>query len=136
MSQENLDLVVRAMRAVRARPEPDFETVNALYHPDHVLVPLGAHSLGEAEAHGARGFKAWLEQTADAVRWEAELKGAVDVGPDKVLAVTLNRFWGASSGVETEERVWNVVTVRDGKITRTDTYLDSRQALAAVGPSE
>ena len=46
MSQENLDLVVRAMEAVLRRPKPDFETVNALYHPDHVLVPLAAHSFG------------------------------------------------------------------------------------------
>jgi ketosteroid isomerase-like protein len=136
MSQENLDLVVRAMRAVLAQPEPDFETVNALYHPDHVLVTLAAHSLGEAEARGAEGYKAWLEETGDAVDWDGELKGAVDLGPDKVLAVTVNRFRGASSGVETENRLWHVVTVVDGKITRTDSYLDSAKALEVAGLSE
>ena len=136
MSQENLDLVVRAVRAVLARPKPDFETVNALYHPDHVLVPIEASTLGGAEAHGARGYKAWLEQTADALEWEAELKGAVDVGPHKVLVVTLNRFRGASSGAETEDRVWNLVTVSDGKLTRTETYLDPAKALEAAGLSE
>ena len=135
MSQENLDLVVRAIRAAIKRP-PDFETVNALYHPDHVLVSLAAHSLGEGEARGARGYKTWLEQTDDAVRWEAELMGAVDVGPDRVLAVTRNRFQGASSGAETEERVWLVVTVSNRKITRTDTYLDAFQALEAAGLRE
>jgi ketosteroid isomerase-like protein len=136
MSQENLDLVLRAMEAALRRPEPDFETVNALYHPDHVLVSLGAQSLGEGEAKGARGFKAWLEQTADAVRWDGDLRGAVDVGPDKVLVVTLNRFRGASSGVETENRVWSVVTVVKGKITRTHTFLDPLEALKAAGLSE
>ena len=120
MSQENLDLVVRAMNAVLARPKPDFETVNALYHPDHVLVPLAAHTFGEAEAQGAQGYKTWLEQTDDAVSWDGELRGAVDIGPDKVLVVTLNHFRGASSGIETEERLWSVVTVTDGKLTRTD----------------
>ncbi len=136
MSQENLDLVVRAMRAVLARPKRDFETVNSLYHPDHVLVPLAANTLGEAEAKGAEGFKVWLEQTDDAVKWEAELRGAVDVGPDKVLVVTLNRFRGASSGIESVNRVWSVVTVADGKLTRTDTYFDPVKALKAAGPSE
>jgi ketosteroid isomerase-like protein len=136
MSQENLDLVVRAMRAVLKRPKPDFETVNALYHPDHVLVPLTTGTLGEAEAQGAEGFKAWLESTDDAVTWDAELRGAVDVGPNKVLAVTLNRFWGKSSGIESVERAWSVVTVADGKITRTATYLDPAKALEAAGLSE
>ena len=136
MSQENLDSVVRAMEAVLKRPKPDFETVNALYDSDHVLVSLAAHSFGEAEAKGARGFKAWLEADEGVIDWEGEVKGAVDVGPDKVLVVTQNRFQGASSGINIEERFWSVVTVTDGKLTRTDTYLDPLQALDAAGVRE
>ena len=136
MSQENLDLVVRAVRAALKQPKPDFETVNALYHPDHVYVPLAANVLGEGEAKGAAGYKTWLQQTDDAMHWEGELKGAVDVGPDKVLVVTLTRFEGASSGIETEQRTWSVVTVIEGKITRTDVYNDPIQALEAAGVSE
>jgi ketosteroid isomerase-like protein len=136
MSQENLDLVVRATEAVLKRPHPDFETVNALFHPEHVLVPLTAHTLGEGEAKGAAGYKTWLQQTDDAVSWEGELKGAVDIGPDKVLVITQTRFKGASSGIETEERTWSVVTVTDGKIMRTDVYNDPIQALQAAGLSE
>jgi ketosteroid isomerase-like protein len=136
MSEENLDLVVRAIKAALRRPKPDFETVNALYHPDHVLVPLAANTLGEGEARGAEGYKTWLQQTDDAVSWEGELKGAVDVGPDKVLVVTQTRFQGASSGIKTEERTWSVVTVTEGKITRTDVYNDPIQALEAAGLSE
>jgi ketosteroid isomerase-like protein len=136
MSQENLDLVVRAISAVFERPRPDFETVNALYHPDHVLVSLGAEMLGEAEAKGAAGFKAWMEQTDEVVSWDGEVRGVVDIGPEKVLVVTVNRFQGASSGIETEERLWSLVTVSDGKIIRTETYLDPAQALEAAGPSE
>ena len=70
------------------------------------------------------------------MHWEGELKGAVDVGPDKVLVVTLTRFEGASSGIETEQRTWSVVTVIEGKITRTDVYNDPIQALEAAGVSE
>ena len=136
MSQENLDLVVRAIQAASRKPNPDFETVNQLYHPDHVLVSLLANTLGEGEAIGAAGYKTWLQQTGDAVSWEGELRGAVDIGPDKVLAVTMTRFKGASSGIEMEERTWCVVTVAEGKITRTDVFNDPIQALEAAGLSE
>jgi ketosteroid isomerase-like protein len=43
---------------------------------------------------------------------------------------------GASSGIEGNRRIWNVVTVTDGKITRTESYSDPRAALEAVGLSE
>jgi hypothetical protein len=45
--------------AATARPKPDFETLGALYHPDHVLVPLvpfgttdPARALAAAGGHG------------------------------------------------------------------------------------
>jgi ketosteroid isomerase-like protein len=136
MSQENVDLVLRAMRAALKRPNPDFETVNALYHPDHVLIPVEARELGQDEAKGARGYKAWLEQTGDVLSWEGEAGGAVDVAPDTVLAVTTIRAHGVSSGAATEQRSWHVVTVTDGQITRTESYNDPAEALEAVGLSE
>jgi ketosteroid isomerase-like protein len=138
MSQENLDLVVRGIQAASRRPEPDFDTVNALYHRDHVLVSLVANTLGEGEAKGAAGYKSWLQQIGDAVGWEGELKGAVDVGPHQVLVVTVTRFKGVSSGIggiEMEERTWCVVTVDEGQITRTEVYNSPDQALEAAGLS-
>jgi ketosteroid isomerase-like protein len=110
--------------------------VNQLYHPDHVLVSLVANTLGEGEAIGAAGYKTWLQQIGDAVSWEGELRGAVDVGPDKVLAVTVTRFKGASSGIEMEERTLCVVTLAEGKITHTDVFNDPIQALEAAGLRE
>jgi ketosteroid isomerase-like protein len=133
MSQEDVDLVMRAIRAAIRQPKPDFETVNALYHPDHVIVSVVAAKLGgEAEAVGAAGFKAWLEDREGVINWEGELEGAVDVAPGTVLAVLTIRLSGRSSGAHTEQRVWSVVTVRDGKITRTETYTDPAEALEAV----
>ena len=40
MSQENVEIVRRAFEAICRKPKPDFETMNALYHPDHAFVPL------------------------------------------------------------------------------------------------
>src|SRR6476620_6912337 len=98
MSQETLDLALRAVRAACARP-PDFETVNALFDPDHVFVSVTAGLLGEAEAKGGVGYKAWLEENADVMSWEADVRGGVAVGPEKVLVVTENRSRGATSGL-------------------------------------
>jgi ketosteroid isomerase-like protein len=131
MSRKNLDLVLRAIRAANRRPKPDFETVNALYHPDHVFVSATA-KLGEAAAKGARGYKAWLEANAAVMPFEWELDGAVDVAPDTVLAVTTIRLRGVTSGIETEQRLWSVITVTDGLITRSEVYTDPAEALEAV----
>jgi ketosteroid isomerase-like protein len=135
MSQENLDIVTRAMRAASSRPEPDFATLNELYAPDHVFVPAGADMI-EEEAHGMRGFLAWREETQKLLGAEHDLRGSVDVGPDKVLVVTATRFRGSASGVASEQRIWNVVTVIGGKITRTEAYVDPQKALEAAGLSE
>src|SRR5215217_2932970 len=124
MSQENLELVTRAVRAATRQPKPDFETVNALFAADHTLVSIVADKLGgEGDAIGASGYKAWMEAQRDVISFAAELGGAIDVGPDTVIAVMTIRFHGASSGATTEQRVWAVFTIKDGKITRTENYL-------------
>jgi ketosteroid isomerase-like protein len=135
MSQENLETVVRAMGAALARPEPDFETLAELYASDHVFVPTGADMV-EGQVRGAQGFRAWRRETQDLLGAEHELRGAVDVGPDRVLAVTNTSFKGSTSGLASEVRMWNVVTVIGGKITRTETFRDAAQALQALGLSE
>jgi ketosteroid isomerase-like protein len=135
MSQENLELVTRAMQAALARPEPDFATVNELYASDHVFVPAGA-DIVESEAHGAPGFRAWREETQELLGAEHDIHGAVDVGPDKVLVVTSTRFEGTASGFASEQRMWNVVTVAGGKVTRTEAYANSTEALEAAGLRE
>ena len=136
MSQENVEIVMRALHAVAQRPRPDFDTINALYHPDHVLVSVAANALGEGEAKGGQGFKAWLRAMEGTTPFELTVDGAVDVGQDKVLATLGVHMRGASSGVEGDQRTWNVVTVVDGKITRTESYNDSKAALEAVRLSE
>jgi ketosteroid isomerase-like protein len=135
MSQENLEMVTSALRAAFARPDPDFATLNQLYAADHVLVPAGAGGI-EEEARGMEGYKAWREEVGNVMEPEFDLKGTVDAGPDKVLAVISNHFSGKSSGVTMEQRMWLVVTVKGGKITRTQAFTDSAQALEAAGLSE
>ena len=42
MSQENLDTVIRGVRAAFARPEPDFAVLREVYAREHVFLPAGA----------------------------------------------------------------------------------------------
>ena len=132
MSRENIELVTRAMRALNVRPRPDWESVNELYSADHVFLSIGAIKLGEGEVQGARAFKEWSEQTQATMPWDAELDGVVDIGGDKVLACTTNRFRGGTSGLGVEQRFWVLVTVQGGKITRTEAYTDPAAALEAA----
>src|SRR5436309_1805253 len=104
MSRESLELVTRAMRAATTRPKADFATMNAVFHPDHVFVPLT--TFDTSEVRGARGYQTYQrEQSGPSSRageapvsWEVDLEGFVDVGPDKVLCVATLRTRGFASG--------------------------------------
>jgi ketosteroid isomerase-like protein len=136
MSQENLDLAVAGLTAATTLPKPDYATVNRLYAPDHVLVPLPIGVGHEDQGRGAKGFRDWWEDIEEALQPEHTLKGAVDVGADKVLAVFTTRFTGPTSQVTGEQRTWVAMTLAGGKITRTELYSDPAAALEAVSPSE
>ena len=60
-----------------------------------------------------------------------------EIDTDRVLAITPIKVRGKSSGVALrEERVASIVTVRGGKIVRTELYPSPEEALKAVGLRE
>jgi ketosteroid isomerase-like protein len=138
MSREDIELATRAIRAVAARPKPDFETMNEVFDPDHVYVPT-TRAIDAEEYRGGRGYQQFLREEGGnigasdaALVWdEADLEGAIDVGNHKVIAVTAARFHGTGSGVEFEQRIWVVMTVRNGRICRSESYTDPTEALKA-----
>jgi ketosteroid isomerase-like protein len=138
MSREELELVTRAVRAANARPKPDFATINEVFHPDHVFVPVTGQ-LDATEYHGARGYQQFLRQEVGnigasdaALSWDADFEGAVDAGNHKVITASSVRLRGSASGVEFEQRMWWVMTVRDGRIVRTEAYTDPTEAFKAA----
>ena len=138
MSREEIELVTRAVRAAIARPKPDFATINEVFHPDHVFVPATG-PIDTTEYQGARGYRQFLRQELSnigagdaALAWEADFEGAVDAGNHKVIAVISPRLRGSASGVEFEQRMWTVMTVRDGRIIRTESYTDPTAAFKAA----
>jgi ketosteroid isomerase-like protein len=112
--------------------------MNKVFDPNHVYVPTMS-AVDEKEYHGGRGYQQFLREEGGnvgasdaALTWEADLEGVVDVGNHKVLAVTAARYRGTASGVELEQRTWVVMTVRNGRICRTEVYTGPTEALKAV----
>jgi ketosteroid isomerase-like protein len=136
MSQENVGIVRRGIEAAYRRPKPDFATMNELFHPDHEFISL-LDALEGGKRVGARGYRAWLLNAEDAVEIESRLERVTEIDQDRVLAITPTSIRGKSSGVPLkEEQFACIVTLRGGKIIRTEVYPSPEKALEAVGLSE
>src|SRR2546430_2330334 len=136
MSLANVEIVRRGIEATFRTPKPDFATMNDLYHADHVFVSALDALEGE-EHHGARGYRDWRLSIEDAVEDEPKLEQVTEIDQNRVLAIMLTFVRGKSSGVVLKnERLAGIVTVRDGKIIRTEVYPSPEQALKAVGLAE
>jgi hypothetical protein len=64
MSQENVEIMRRALETAVREPEPDFAAVNVLFHPDHELVRLVSFRRGASlrgEAAGCRAYTPLVE---------------------------------------------------------------------------
>jgi ketosteroid isomerase-like protein len=134
MSQENVEIVRRAAEAAFGRP-PDWDTVNALYDPNHELIPLTSRVEG-GSAVGAGGWRTWRKRMDETGEWDFETD-EIRLAPDeRVVIVGRFHLRGDRSGAEVETPLGAVVTVRGGKIVRTETYPSPKEALEAAGLSE
>jgi ketosteroid isomerase-like protein len=133
MSQANVEIVRRGIEAVLRRPEPDWATIEELFHSDHEFVPLA--SLFEGGSHrGTRGYRDWLLKTQDFLEWETRVEQVTEIDTDRVLAITPIKVRGRSSGVALrEQRVASIVALRAGQIVRSELYPSPEEALEAAG---
>ncbi len=129
--EEIVDIARRAYEAGTRRPEPDLATVNALYHRDHELVtPLSR--LEGTTYRGMSGFSKWLGSRPE--DWDSmtfRLEGAHAIDGERVLLVTAFTGRGRRGGVNIEQEQGLIVTVRDGRVVRTDAYNSVDEAKAA-----
>src|ERR1700726_3761327 len=132
MSEQNAEIVRRGIEAAIHRPKPDWATVNALYHPDHEFISL-YEGLEGGSRRGARGYRDWLVNREETVQAQNRLGQVTEIDKDRVLAIVPTSIRGAASGVVIESPLAFVVTVRDGKIVRTEVYSSREDALKAVG---
>ena len=128
MSQDNVEVVGRAIAAINAR---DVSAYIDLSHPDLELVmptaPLEGTLRGKA---GIQEFFSSLEQAASVFRFDVETLQAVE--SDRVLALVRLTFV-SDRGVPLTQRLANVYELKGGRLRRVHVYLDRDEALAAVG---
>jgi ketosteroid isomerase-like protein len=135
MSEENVEIVRAAIEATMRRPKPDWETMNALFHPDHEFLPRDVGLVGGG-VRGAQGYREWLTSISETLEWEVTLAGVTEIDHERVLAVLPTKFRGRQSGAETEQRIAAVVTVQGEKVVRTELFQSPEEALEAAGLSQ
>lgn len=134
MSEENVELVRRVYVALT---KGDSDTLRDLALPEFVidfsrrLVDPGVlKDRDEALAFFSQSRDTWDDWPV----WEPQ--ELVDSG-DKVVALIRTSARGKGSGVEVEAYVWNLWTLRDGKLVELTYFGDDRAAaLEAAGLSD
>src|ERR687897_808797 len=109
MSQENVEIARRACEAAWRRPKPDFDTLNALAHPDHEMFSED---------------------------WEASVTETRPVDDERVLVTGWMKARGVRGGVPVEQEFWVVMRVHDGRVIRSAVHTDREQTLEAAGLRE
>lgn len=122
MSRENVE-IVRSFLVL-----DDFD--EALAHADPGIV------WNPVEESSAEGHEAVRASTA---RWKREWdeyelipEEFADLG-DRVVVTVRFRMRGRGSGIEVDARLYDVFTLRDGKIVRMDQFAERSEALEAAG---
>ena len=131
MSQENVEIVRRCVEAYLAGDNEDaLAAYDAEVEFDVSLRPEGQIYRGRAGV--AEAMRVWIGTWED---WRVDIEDIADAG-DRVLVTLRESGRGKGSGIEIDQRVFGVFTLRDGKIIRWKAFLDRDQALEAAGLSE
>jgi ketosteroid isomerase-like protein len=133
MSQENVDLVRRAVDAFNRR---DLDAFVALTDDDVEVIPRSAPLEGGDHYHGHDGVRRWLKDLFGVFTdFTTEVVEAHDL-EDLTLALLRQRARGAGSHAPTEQSIWNVARWRRGKCIWWRAFDTRAEALEAVGLSE
>ena len=130
MSQENVEIVRRAIAAINARDVGAY--LACCTENVELLLPMaGSEYLG---ANGVKRFFADIEDTGPDFRIEVQRVQAI--GDTTVLALLRVGATGRASGIVTAADSANVYDFIDGKMSRIRIFLDRAKALKAVGLEE
>jgi ketosteroid isomerase-like protein len=136
MSEENIDVILKAVEALNRR---DAEAFVAGVSPDvewetnPELVGLGGIYRGRA------GVREFFEHLFGLETWESihvEVEEITEASDDRVLVGLLAKARGRGSGVPTELRLWQVFWFAEVLITRRQVFWTRDEALEAAGLSE
>jgi ketosteroid isomerase-like protein len=140
MSQENVE-VVRRLYSLRADAagivRGDFDEVFLDYmHPDVEVVPPSTYPDADIAYRGREGVRRWFRQMDEVWDdWRFEPERFFDAGTRVVVFVRVSGV-AKQGGPAVAISAAHVLTLRDGRITRADIFLDRSDALEAAGLSE
>jgi ketosteroid isomerase-like protein len=135
VSQENVELVRRGLDAINRR---DRAAWLALCDPEVENLP----PRDWPESHPIQGADAVFEFLAVEAQdaWEGdrpyEYVQLIDAGNDMIVADMRREVRGKGSGATVAFSYWQVVTLRDGKLLRSEWFADRAEALKVVGLEE
>jgi ketosteroid isomerase-like protein len=133
VSEENVEIVRRAWEHFVANRE----ALDELYAPAYVLdISTLRDWIGQRQYEGVAGTRAFVQDWTEGLdEWRIEIIAYRDAG-DRVVLLGHQSGRSASSGVPVELNFGNVLTVKNGLITREELYADPAEALKAVGLEE
>jgi ketosteroid isomerase-like protein len=135
MSQENVELVLRAREAFNRR---DLRALAELTHDDFEFVSvLTAVDAGGGTYRGPDAWGSYFARMDDSwADWQVEDFRVFDAGDDRVAALFRLVGTGKSSGARVDRAVGVGYWLRNGKFWQMRSYLDPADALEAVGLSK
>jgi ketosteroid isomerase-like protein len=143
MPSRNVEVVRTALEGYSAGTSPselgerfDLGVSAGLIHPEHELIP--ARDLGGGMVY--RGREGWVEFMGSWIEdfedWTFELEEIIEGPGDRVVAVITQRGIGKGSRVPVELRHSAVHDLKDGRVVRSQLFLDPKEAYAAAGLPE
>ena len=133
MSQENVEIVKRAIAAINER---DIDAYLSCCTKDVQLITPIAEVAGSSY-DGPDGIRRFFTDIGDAgPDFKITIEHLEAIGPDRVLAFGRNTATGRASGIPTEAATGNVYDFANGKIKRIRIFFDRDQALEAAGLRE
>lgn len=129
MSQENVKIVRRLLEACNRR---EFDAMLETGDPEIDIVTLMGGTY-----RGHAGWRLLVEQMAEEVSgFQFVPEDLIDVGRDRVVAVTRWVGTGRTSGIALSQTIGLVYTFRDGLVVRQESFRNRAEALKAVGLEE
>jgi ketosteroid isomerase-like protein len=133
MSQENVEMFRKAIDAFNRRDRAAFL---AFCDPDYENVP----PRDWPESAPTRGREAvWDFFVRIQEPWDEgtfELDEVIDAASDKLVARQHARMRGTASGAHVVFSYWHVISMRDGKVVRSEWFTERADALEAAGLRE
>jgi ketosteroid isomerase-like protein len=125
MTQENIDLVNEGFAAYN---RGDLEAVMATCDPDveFKTLLLGTH-------RGRDAIRVLYEENRQTLAgYRLDPEEVVDVGPDQVLAIVRLGGAGPVSSIALQDSMAFLITIKDGRVRRQQTFRNGEEALAAA----